>query len=46
MLQGAWFNSSTVLLPGVVSSARPNATRPLRFVRLVCTIFFTETAEC
>ncbi|KAK6906154.1 hypothetical protein I203_100138 [Kwoniella mangroviensis CBS 8507] len=34
MLQGGWFNSAQVIVPGVMSSVRPNAQKPLRFLRL------------
>jgi hypothetical protein len=35
MLQGAWFNAATLLSSGIQATVKPNATRPLRFVRLV-----------
>ncbi|WVR08927.1 hypothetical protein IAU60_005986 [Kwoniella sp. DSM 27419] len=34
MLQGGWFNSAAVIVQGVNISVRPNAGRPLRFLRL------------
>ena len=35
MLQGAWFNSCTVIVRGIISSQKANSAKPLRFVRLV-----------
>ncbi|WWC72975.1 uncharacterized protein I206_106939 [Kwoniella pini CBS 10737] len=34
MLQGGWFNSALLNVPGISSSVRPNAQKPLRFMRL------------
>ncbi|WWC63902.1 uncharacterized protein I303_106507 [Kwoniella dejecticola CBS 10117] len=34
MLQGGWFNSAMVIIPGVFPSVKPNAQKPLRFLRL------------
>jgi hypothetical protein len=35
MLQGAWFNSSSVIVPGIVPSHKAVAAKPLRYVKLV-----------
>ncbi|ODO09557.1 hypothetical protein I350_03160 [Cryptococcus amylolentus CBS 6273] len=34
MLQGSWFNSVTLLVPGITTIARPIANKPHRFLRL------------
>nr|XP_031861447.1 uncharacterized protein CI109_003051 [Kwoniella shandongensis]KAA5528519.1 hypothetical protein CI109_003051 [Kwoniella shandongensis] len=34
MLQGSWFNSANVIVPGISPSAKPNSSKPLRFLRL------------
>ncbi|WVQ73600.1 hypothetical protein IAR50_003179 [Cryptococcus sp. DSM 104548] len=34
MLQGSWFNSATLLVPGITTVAKPTASKPLRFLRL------------
>ncbi|ODN81097.1 hypothetical protein L202_03192 [Cryptococcus amylolentus CBS 6039] len=34
MLQGSWFNSATLLVPGITTIARPIANKPHRFLRL------------
>ncbi|WWC91077.1 uncharacterized protein L201_006018 [Kwoniella dendrophila CBS 6074] len=34
MLQGGWFNSAMVNVPDILSNVKPNAQRPLRFLRL------------
>ncbi|KAK4688356.1 hypothetical protein P7C73_g1754, partial [Tremellales sp. Uapishka_1] len=34
MLQGSWFNSAKVILPGVHCIMKPNSAKPLRFLRL------------
>ncbi|KAL7421273.1 hypothetical protein Q5752_004158 [Cryptotrichosporon argae] len=34
MIQGSWFNSANILLPGVHTSVRATSAKPLRFVRL------------
>lgn len=35
MLQGAWFNSSSVIVPGIISSHKAVPVKPLRYVKLV-----------
>lgn len=35
MLQGSWFNSAIVIVPGISPSVKPNQAKPLRFLRLV-----------
>ena len=35
MIRGAWFNSCSVIVPGIISSHKALPTKPLRFVRLV-----------
>nr|ODO03704.1 hypothetical protein L204_00040 [Cryptococcus depauperatus CBS 7855] len=34
MLQGSWFNSATIVTPGLATVARPSHVKPLRFLRL------------
>ena len=35
MLQGNWFNSAIVIVPGITPAVKPNHAKPLRFLRLV-----------
>jgi hypothetical protein len=43
MIQGAWFNSASVIVNGIISSHKAVPAKPLRFVKLVSLFSAPET---